>query len=1132
MNFLNSNSDWKTASSLVIIDSNIENYHDLISGIEDADILFLDADRDGIEQITERLSNYNKLDNIQILSHGSNSSLQLGNTFLNQSSLDRYRDDLSQWGEALSSDGDILFFGCNLAADEQGLTFIEQVSQITQADVAASDNLTGHSSLGGDWELEVSVGNIDTPISISTNARSEFEDILATIGESGRITNLNHQWRTVSLQHSYENPVVIAGPPSLNGGDPTTVRVRNVTADSFQMRLNEWEYLDEFHGRETVGYVVMEAGVHTLDDGTVITAGTQTGIDHEWETISFGSIFDSAPVVLAQTTSENGTFAVSERIRSVGTNSFEIRLQEEEAADNIHAEESIGWLAIKTGSGSTGSGAYLTGKTITNHIGSTILLNGQFDAAPVVLANINTYAGPDTAAVRLIQASANQISLNLEEETSRDAETTRVNDTVGFLTLEAGLITTDFGTNPETLLDNRAVAQWTFNDPAAGGQVADVSTLGGNNPGFLRNGASLESIGGSLDGVATFDGENDFIAVADTPDINLSTNAKRTVTAWFKVDNKTIFLPNSADDRKQVIYEEGGVDRGLNIYIENGLLYVGGWNENESNWSGTYLSTDEIESNTWHHVALVLDAQPGVNNTQAGAFSAYLDGVQFGEGVGSQLSRHFGNIGLGAVDVDTQFHDREVRGTAVEAFAGQLADVKIYNQVLSAADISSQVTAIADEIAALNNQGILARETIVSGLAQPEAIDWIPNTQTMLIVEKAGTVKVLQNGTLLDTPFIDISDQVNNDTFATRGITDIAIHPDFEENPYVYLLYAYDPPEVYNSENINDPFAGPDKSGVRGSRMIRVTADASTNYTTAVPNSEVVLLGTNSTWDNYDGSVNPFAEDSAIRNNPSGILPDGTNIQDYIAIESNFHNSGSIEFGPDGALYVSSGDSTTARVDTGVYRSQDIDNLSGKILRIDPITGDGLSDNPFFNGDPDANRSKVYQYGLRNPFRITVNPNTGAIFTSDTGWNTWEEINTGGAGANFGWPYYEGANGVSAQTPEFINEPQNQAFYANPTPVVAPIIALSQAGDGVIAIIMGDFYLGDRYPEQYQGDLFFVDSTKGIVRNASFDSSGNVVAVNRFTTGANGVAQIMEGPDGYLYYVDLNDGLIGRWLFD
>ncbi|MEM7298929.1 MAG: LamG-like jellyroll fold domain-containing protein, partial [Bacteroidota bacterium] len=497
------------------------------------------------------------------------------------------------------------------------------------------------------------------------------------------------------------------------------------------------------------------------------------------------------------------------------------------------------------------------------------------------------------------------------------------------------------------------VAQWDF-DETSGTVTADSSPAGTSNEGALINEASFEETGSALRGSVHFLNQDDYVAVEDSEDINLVPHAKRTISTWFKADNIS-----SVSDRKQVIYEEGGFGNGLNIYLDDSRLYFGGWS-GESWSSGTYLSTDAIQSDEWHHVVLVLDAEENITSLQSGAFSAYLDGVKIDEGDGREVARHPGNIALGAIDVDTQFHDGDVLGTAIDGLIGNIADAKIFNRALSAEEVQTLYT---DKLA-------LVTETIVSGLAQPQAIEWIPNTSNFFIVEKSGVVKTYKDGNLLSTPFIDISGEVNNDKFTTRGITDIAVHPDFEQNPYVYLFFAYDPPFVY--DNLDDPFAGPDQSGVRGARVIRVRADASTDFTTAIPGSEVVLVGANSTWDNYDGSVNPFGSDSAIRNNPSGILPDGTNIPDFIAVESNFHNTGSLEFGPDGALYVSIGDGTTARLDTGAFRSQDRDNLSGNILRIDPLTGEGLSDNPFFvNSDPNSNISKTYQYGLRNPFRIS-----------------------------------------------------------------------------------------------------------------------------------------------------------------
>jgi len=417
----------------------------------------------------------------------------------------------------------------------------------------------------------------------------------------------------------------------------------------------------------------------------------------------------------------------------------------------------------------------------------------------------------------------------------------------------------------------------------------------------------------------------------------------------------------------------------------------------------------------------------------------------------------------------------------------------------------------------------LTTDVLVVGLNQPTAIDWSDNGQNMLIAQKNGVVRLERNGTLLSTPFIDISAQVNGTR--DRGLLDIAVHPDFANNPYVYLLFTYDPPEV----NGNTGLAGPDGNGNRAGRMIRVTADAATNYTTAVAGSEVVLLGTNSTWDNFNGfanSTNDFSEP------PAGILPNGTNIQDFVASDSESHTVGSVEFGADGALYVSIGDGTSYNaVDPRTVRVQDIDNLSGKVLRLDAITGQGLSDNPFFNGNADANRSKVYQYGLRNPFRMTVDPVNNDVYIGDVGWGTWEEVNRAAPGANFGWPYFEGGNGTSNRS-GYQNLPEAQAFYASGASVAASTFALSHAGDGINAIVMGDVYRGTTYPSEYIGDVFVNDLGQGIVRNISFDASGNVSDVDIFTTGAAAFVQIVQGPDGNLHWVDLGGGRVGRWLFE
>ena len=412
-------------------------------------------------------------------------------------------------------------------------------------------------------------------------------------------------------------------------------------------------------------------------------------------------------------------------------------------------------------------------------------------------------------------------------------------------------------------------------------------------------------------------------------------------------------------------------------------------------------------------------------------------------------------------------------------------------------------------------------QTVIDGLNLPTAIDWLPDRK-MLIAEKGGTVQIVENGVRLATPFIDISDQVNE----LRGLLGIAVHPDFDNNPYVYLAYAYDPPDTFAFTGN----AGPDGAGNRASRLTRVTADASTNFRTAIPGSEVVILGKNSTWENFNPFVNSTVD---LDEPPAGILPDGSNLQDFLNADSESHSIGDVRFGLDGALYVSNGDGTSYnQLDERTVRVQDIDNLSGKILRIDPITGEGLTDNPFYNGDPNANRSKVYQYGLRNPFRFTVHPESGQPVIGDVGWTNWEEINIAGAGANFGWPYYEGGDGSNLRTVEYQELPEAQAFYESGAIATPAFLGLNHVEDNIDAIVMGEVYSADAYPEQYRGDIFYNHLGQGTVQNVSLDSDGNITDIETFATDATLVVQIRTGPNGELYFVDLDDGAVGRWTFE
>jgi uncharacterized delta-60 repeat protein len=150
---------------LIVIDSRVNDSQSLINSINiDAALLILDPLRDGLEQIASALNSVAELDAIQIISHGSPGSLQLGASIINNSNLSQYSNQLALIGSALKKDGDILLYGCDIAQGETGTDFISQLANLTGADVAASVDLTGSSAHGGNWALEKQTGAIETSV--------------------------------------------------------------------------------------------------------------------------------------------------------------------------------------------------------------------------------------------------------------------------------------------------------------------------------------------------------------------------------------------------------------------------------------------------------------------------------------------------------------------------------------------------------------------------------------------------------------------------------------------------------------------------------------------------------------------------------------------------------------------------------------------------------------------------------------------------------------------------------------------------------------------------------------------------------------------------------------------------------
>lgn len=220
------------------------------------------------------------------------------------------------------------------------------------------------------------------------------------------------------------------------------------------------------------------------------------------------------------------------------------------------------------------------------------------------------------------------------------------------------------------------------------------------------------------------------------------------------------------------------------------------------------------------------------------------------------------------------------------------------------------------------------------------------------------------------------------------------------------------------------------------------------------------------------------------------------------------HNGGQLRFGADGKLYISAGDNANST------NAQTLTNLLGKILRINK-DGSIPSDNPFFNDPTPGIRKEIWAFGFRNPWRFTIQPGTEALFIADVGQNTYEEVNIGVPGGNFGWPVMEG-------------------FHCYPPPgtgcsqtgLTLPILEYDHNG-GSASITGGDFYSGTAFPTEYQNNYFYGDYVLGFIHRVVLDANNNVLADEPFATSVSAAVDI-HYYNGALYYSAVAQGRIYR----
>ncbi|NGZ95720.1 MAG: hypothetical protein CV089_06245, partial [Nitrospira sp. WS110] len=277
----------ESRTEVVFVDPSVPNYQELLSGMDpNIEVIMLDGGQDGVRQMATALSGRSGIDAVHLISHGSAGQLQLGTGTLNADSMSgEYADELATIQQSLSEQADILVYGCDFVEGDTGQAAVNLLAELTGADVQASTDLTGNTSLGGDWDFEVSTGTIETALAIDYDAQMNWAGVLGTetvadtfseksFGNNDGTSSWSSNWSEVDVGASEAN----GGHIKINSGelriDAKVVGAsvsRGVDLSGTRSATLRFDYNNDFDkGGSVEVRISTDGGINyrTLSDGT------------------------------------------------------------------------------------------------------------------------------------------------------------------------------------------------------------------------------------------------------------------------------------------------------------------------------------------------------------------------------------------------------------------------------------------------------------------------------------------------------------------------------------------------------------------------------------------------------------------------------------------------------------------------------------------------------------------------------------------------------------------------------------------------------------------------------------------------------------------------------------------------